>query len=88
MDEYINDSNGWVVKAAESILICPDRPIPNVFTARESCLMVDTLDLAKCMRSAFDSHTLYAKKSSKGKDCSSSFALEKQSALIKEALCR
>lgn len=88
MDEYVNDSNGWVVKSRESILVCPDRPLPNIFTARESCLDPDKFSLRKCMRSAFDNHLLYIEKSSRGKDCGELFTTERQSSLIKEALWR
>ena len=88
MEEYVDDSNGWVVKSSESILVCPDRPLANAFTARESCLIPDTPSLMKCMRDAFDNHISYIKKSSKGKSCGPSFTIEKQSALIKEALCQ
>jgi len=87
MDEYVNDSNGWVVKSNESLLVCPDRPIPNAFTARESCLIADKLHLRKCLRNAFDNRLLQKQKSSKGKECSASFSVDRQRDLIKEALC-
>ena len=87
MDEYIDDSNGWVIKSDESILVCPDRPLPNIFTARELGLTPNQFSLRKCMRNAFDSHILYAKKSSKGKGCGELFTIERQANLIEEALC-
>jgi len=86
MDEYVNDSNGWVAKSHENILVCPDRPIANIFTARESYLDPDKLSLRECMRNAFDNRLLYIKKSSKGKDCGALFTTKRQSNLIKEAL--
>mgnify|MGYP004446755137 CR=1 FL=1 len=87
MDEYIDDSNGWIVKSSESLLVCPDRPLPNAFTARESCLVPDKLSLRECMRIAFDNHSLYTKKSASGKTSSASLSIERQSGVIKEILC-
>ena len=86
MDEYIDNSNGWIVQSSESLLVCPDRPLPNVFTARESCLIPDKASLGKCMRNAFDNHSLYTKKSTNGKASSASFSPEKQRDAIKEVL--
>ena len=87
MDEYIDSSNGWIVQSSESLLVCPDRPLPNVFTARESCLIPDKISLGKCMRNAFDNHSLYTKKSTSGKASSASFSAKKQRDAIKEVLC-
>lgn len=87
MDEYIDDSNGWVVRSNESLLVCPDRPLPTIFTARESCLMPDKFSLRECMREAFDNHSLYTKKSSNGKGSSALFSTEKQRSTIKDILC-
>jgi hypothetical protein len=87
MDEYIDSSNGWVVKSSESLLVCPDRPLPTIFTARESCLTPDKFSLKECMRNAFDNHYLYTKKSSKGRGSSSLFSTEKQRNVIKDILC-
>jgi hypothetical protein len=87
MDEYVDESNGWVVKSKESIVICPDRPLPDIFTARESCLLPDMLSLKECMRDAFNNRISYNHKSTNGKKCSNMFSVAKQRDSLKEVLC-
>lgn len=79
MCEYINEENGWLVDSHEDTLLCPDRPLADMFTAREKCLIPHTSSLRKCMREAFDN----AKKCEK----SDEFSLENQAAALKEILC-
>ena len=87
MDEYIDNSNGWIVKSNETILVCPDRPLPDVFTGRESCLIPDKFSLRECMRTAFGNHNLYTKKSTSGKSATDLFSKEKQCNAIRDILC-
>ena len=86
MDEYVNNNNGWVVDSTESILVCPDRPLVNVFTGKETCLVPDKVHLKHCMREAFDNKSFSNEKSNNAKDCSKLFSNERQGELIKEIL--
>ena len=87
MDEYIDDSNGFIVDSHESIIICPDRPIHNAFTGREFCLTPNGSSLRKCLRSAVEDRSLYREKSTNGTTSYPLFSTEKQSRAIKEILC-
>jgi hypothetical protein len=86
MDEYVNSENGWVVNSTESILVCPDRPLVNVFTGKETCIIPEKLHLRKCMRDAYDNRAIRNSKSQRGKEASSLFSSKKQGETIKEIL--
>tara|TARA_R110000824_G_scaffold398848_1_gene603463 strand:+ start:922 stop:1983 length:1062 start_codon:yes stop_codon:yes gene_type:complete len=86
MDEYVNLENGWVVDSTESILVCPDRPLVNVFTGKETCIIPDKLHLRKCMRDAYDNRAFRNSKSLKGKETASLFSIKKQGELIRGIL--
>tara|TARA_R100001377_G_scaffold31597_1_gene17242 strand:+ start:283 stop:1314 length:1032 start_codon:yes stop_codon:yes gene_type:complete len=79
MSEHITEDNGWLVKSHEDVLLCPDRPLADMFTAREKGLVPHISSLRECMREAFTS----TKKNEK----SSVFSLENQAATLKEILC-
>jgi|TARA_R110000751_G_scaffold7285_2_gene30018 hypothetical protein len=79
MAEYINEDNGWLVESYEDVLLCPDRPLKDMFTAREKGLVANVSSLRECMREAFTS----TNKREKG----STFSLENQAAALKEILC-
>jgi hypothetical protein len=86
MDEYVNSDNGWVVNSSESILVCPDRPLVNVFTGNETCIIPDKVDLKKCMREAFDSRGFLSEKSNNARKSYEMFSNKKQAEAIKEIL--
>lgn len=86
MDEYVNSENGWVVKSTETILVCPDRPLANVFTGKETCIVPEKLHLRKCMRDAYDNRAFRNSKALKGKEASTLLSKERQGKLIGEML--
>lgn len=79
MSEYMTKDNGWLVKSHEDVLLCPDRPLADMFTAREKGLVPHLSSFRECMREAFTS--------TKENEKSSAFSLESQAVTLKEILC-
>tara|TARA_Y100000296_G_C5175296_1_gene259718 strand:- start:3152 stop:4138 length:987 start_codon:yes stop_codon:yes gene_type:complete len=86
-DEYVNNKNGSVVESIEDVLICPDRPLRDMFTARESCIMPNITSLKKAMRESFDSKIGFLKKSRRGAESEGPLSHLRQSKTIEEILC-
>jgi len=87
MTAYVNESNGWLVESQEEILVCPDRPLSDVFTAYENCQIPNVLSIRKSMREAFEDHSGYTKKSKEAVKSKKDVTLEKHSESLREALC-
>lgn len=87
MTEYVNNENGWVVDSSEEILLCPDRPFKDIFTAKESYYMANKISFKKAMRDAFNDRISYHKKSKQAKKSAIEFSVEKQSKAIEDILC-
>jgi hypothetical protein len=86
-DEYVNDENGSIVDSFEDILICPDRPLRDIFTARESCVRPNITSLMKAMRESFDNKIGLLRKSRKGSESKEALSHQRQSKTIEEILC-
>lgn len=86
MDEYVTPENGWIVNSTETILVCPDRPIVNIFTGKESCIVPEKIHLKECMREAYDGRVYRSEKSAKAKEVSTLLSEKRQGELIKEIL--
>jgi glycosyltransferase involved in cell wall biosynthesis len=52
--EFVNNTNGWLVRGDEAPIQITDPPIPEVFNAHNTWYEVDVLDLQKAMRRAFE----------------------------------
>ena len=86
-DEYVKEESGFIVSSIEDLLICPDRPLKDMFTARERCFKPNLLALKNSMREAFEDKISLMRKSKSGIDSKEMLSYEKQSKLIKEILC-
>tara|TARA_R110000751_G_scaffold214454_2_gene317928 strand:- start:2296 stop:3345 length:1050 start_codon:yes stop_codon:yes gene_type:complete len=86
-DEYVKEESGFIVDSIEDLLICPDRPLKDMFTARETCFKPRLSALKDSMREAFDSKISQLRKSKSGIDSKEMLSYKKQSKLIKEILC-
>jgi hypothetical protein len=60
-DEYIDNSNGLLVESYEDVVLCPDRPIREIFTARETCFRPIISSLRDCMLEVYSSKISYLK---------------------------
>jgi len=87
MCQYVNVSNGWIIDSHKEMLICPDRPMKDIFTARENYLSPNKISLKKAMREAFENKILYLRKSKAAKNSQEEFSLEKQSQALRDILC-
>jgi hypothetical protein len=74
------------VNSTETILVCPDRPLVNVFTGKESCIVPEKLHLKECLRDAYDNRAYRSNKSAKGKGASALLCEKRQGEAIKEIL--
>ena len=86
-DEYVKEESGFIVDSIEDFLICPERPLKDMFTARERCFRPSLSALRISMREAFDDRISQIRKSKAGVDSKEMLSYKKQSKLIKEILC-
>jgi hypothetical protein len=86
-DEFVTNENGFIVDSYEDILIYPDRPLADMFTARETCFKPNLLSLKSTLRSCFENKLEFTKKSRKGPESKESLSHAKQASVIKEILC-
>jgi hypothetical protein len=63
-----------------------DAPLPDLYTGRESWREINTIDLKKCMRQAFEDVNEFKKKSENCKKDTEQYSYDSVSALIKEVL--
>ena len=56
MIDFINDKNGWVVTSKEVPIIAQQKPLPYLYTARDTWYEIDVLELCKAMRQAYISN--------------------------------
>ena len=86
MADFVTSKNGWVVKSQETIPMVKDAPLPDLYTGRESWREINTIDLKKCMRRAFEDVNEFKKKSENCKKDTEQYSYENVSVLIKEVL--
>ena len=86
-DEYVKEESGFIVDSIEDFIICPDRPLKDMFTAREICFKPSLSALKGRMREAFEDRISLLRKSKHGVGSKEILSYEKQSKLIKEILC-
>ena len=86
-DEYVKEESGFIVDSIEDFLICPDRPLKDMFTARETCFKPSLAALRSNMREAFEDRISLIRKSKSGISSKETLSYEKQSKLIEEILC-
>jgi len=86
-DEYVKEESGFIVDSIEDFLICPDRPLKDMFLARETCFKPSLAALRSNMREAFEDRISLIRKSKSGVASTEMLSYEKQSKLIEEILC-
>lgn len=79
MEEFVTEDNGWLVESHEDVLICPDRPLADMFTARERCLVPHTVSIQERMRKAFEERRKC--------DNEDMFSMESRAELLRSILC-
>lgn len=67
MVDYITNENGWLVKSYECPVFSPEKPLPYLYTSRETWRQIDILDLQRAMREAYENKELKEKKAKQGK---------------------
>jgi len=67
MTEFVNNENGWVIPSREEPCLSSAKPLPYLYTSRETWFNIDVLALQKAMREAYSNHILRAKKAAQGK---------------------
>tara|TARA_R110002020_G_scaffold96911_3_gene231534 strand:+ start:161 stop:1276 length:1116 start_codon:yes stop_codon:yes gene_type:complete len=65
MTEFVNDENGWVVDSIETYVATKDAPLPYLYTAHETWRQVDSMELRKSMREAYEDSMMLTNKSRK-----------------------
>ena len=66
MIDFINDSNGWVVKSHKTPVLAMNKPLAYLYTSRETWYNIDILELQRAMREAYENKALRIKKSAQG----------------------
>jgi len=64
--DFINKDNGWIVNSYETPIVSNTKPLPYLYTARDTWYQIDILHLRKAMREAYANSELRLKKSIKG----------------------
>lgn len=59
MVEYLKNVNGRLIDSTEVPAIAPDRPLPYLYTGKDSWYQVDVLSLQQRMREVFDDREAY-----------------------------
>ena len=62
-DEYIKSDSGFIVESFKDLVLCPDRPMKEIFTAREECFRPVISSIKQAMRECFSSKFAYLNKS-------------------------
>jgi glycosyltransferase involved in cell wall biosynthesis len=56
MTDYINKSNGYIVRSILEPVYTNQPPLSDIYTARENWANIDILHLMECMRHAYETH--------------------------------
>ena len=86
-DEYIKSDSGFIVESFKDLVLCPDRPMKEIFTAREECFRPVISSIKQAMRECFSSKFAYLNKSKRAKQTSLEFTHDIRASKIKEILC-
>ena len=87
MTEFIDDSNGWLVKNnQEPVFGMSNSSLPSMFSARENWWNIDVLDLMRCMREAYKDHEKRKSKSDSGINRAYDFSLSNVGKEMKDAI--
>jgi glycosyltransferase involved in cell wall biosynthesis len=66
MNDFINNNNGWLVPSVEIPVVVNRKPLPYLYTARETWRNIDILALQKYMRQAYEDKALKNIKTEQG----------------------
>jgi hypothetical protein len=86
-DEYIKSDSGFIIESFKDLVLCPDRPMKEIFTAREECFRPVISSIKQAMRECFSSKFTYLNKSKRAKQTSLEFTHDIRASKIKEILC-
>lgn len=86
MSDYINVFNGWIVKSYETPVFSPEKPLPYLYTSRETWRQIDILELQKAMREVYSNKNAREMKSAQGKIDILQYSYDKTANIIYERL--
>ncbi len=84
--DYMDDNCGWLVKKYAQQAFKGTDAFASIYTGKETWDVVDNMDLARCMREAYENPKLRQQKAKAGREKVKSFSYERTGSLLRKML--